>query len=171
VIVQAQRMITSALRNGGYGVNAQLLALSTDPSDSTTPVATMDDETQNLAVALNRSSGLTLPALVVTLDGDFTITAYTQNNYREAEIPFLIRYVVKDAEADKAQTNTYYTIQALEHCLAAWQLNQNAADRTHNNVQVISTTGMLHSKNWETIEDAFVTGGLRLTLLVRDITT
>lgn len=173
MVVPVLRMVTTALLSPTYGVNVQLPLLNIDPSDTVPPAITgILSELTSIELAFDRiPKDQTFPALLVSLDGEFDITANDMNNYREAEIPVLVHHVTKNIDTAKAFSESYYTMQAALHCLSAFQLNQNAGDRERNNVQILGVTAIRHTKNFQNLDDAFVTTGLKLTFTVRDVFT
>ena len=171
MILETIRMFADALATGSYGVNAQLTSLTYDGSDPRpASITTVADETRNNQVAIGRYPS-DYPCLTVELDEGATVVMSGEigTNNREAEIPVMVRYVQTNLEGDTGNQDAYYTLRAVEKCLAVFMDNVNASDRVRNYIQILVCNAVEHVELNESTEDAFVTGGLRVRFHVRDI--
>lgn len=171
MILETIRSCTAALNNVNYGVNRQITSMSFDGSDTTPtllPSNGIVDETSNDQVAVGRYPEVS-PCLVVTLDGSVQLDGEVVSNYRDAEVTLLIRYVSRDSEHAKGRSDSYYTLKAIQKVVRQWMSNENSSDRIRNNVQIIECLNIEHVQMFELIDDIIVTGGIHLTLKVRDI--
>jgi hypothetical protein len=168
MILEIIRMVTDALNDNTIGVNAHLLNIPVDGSDSVPEqIVTIVDETRNNQVAIGRYP-TEFPALVVTLDGTQPIEGDVLSDLRNAEVTVLIRYLCKNTDTLKGNCDTYYTMRAVQRCIQDFTGSLNMVYRVRNNIQIVDCISMEHLQLFENIEDANITGGIRATFKVRD---
>lgn len=170
MILETLRLVTNALNNATYGVNAQLDTLGLVAGDTAPPhVFTIVDETRDNQVAVGRYP-TTLPALTVVLVDDVTMWGQVQSDIRDGTIAVLIRYVFTNVETAKGNSDVFYTLRAVEKTLTTFNSPDSESDRILNNIQIVSCDTIIHTHLFENIDDAYVTAGLKATFRVRDIT-
>lgn len=171
MILETLRMVVDALQTGSYGVNYQIASGSFSDSDTgPDPVLSFYDETRNAQVAQGQIPvPMNYPGIVVTLQSDPDLIPEVENNYRDAHIEICITAVIKDTDTERANTNTFYTLRAIEQCIRVFNSNAHAQDRQRNNIQIINATAMRHTKQFKNPDDGLIMGSLQITYLVRDI--
>jgi hypothetical protein len=162
-------MVTDGLNNSTYGVSAQLVSVPTGSGEVLPTSVTAYDETRNADVAVGRYPEAWLPCLTVTLDGDVQLDGEVISGYRDATINVTIRYLTRDIEAHRGNSDVYYVLRAVQRALREFNSNANAADRTRNDVQILECQDITHINLFINIEDIYCTGAIRATFRVRDI--
>lgn len=165
--LETLRCLTDGLNNPTYGVNAQLLALPLDGSDTRpTPVALITDESRNFDAALKLIPD-TLPAIYVLLASS-TLDVFEMNGSSESDISLMIRYLVEDSDSAGAIADTHYTLRAVEKALVAFNSNANASDRVRNGVQLYAMKEVIRDTVTRFSEDKVITAGVQVTFHARD---
>ncbi|HEY4321719.1 MAG TPA: hypothetical protein VGM77_11155 [Gemmatimonadales bacterium] len=173
MLVQTLRMVATALSHPDYGVNARLALLERDGSDPLPPlITTVLDTTSSNLTAFGRvpQDKQKLPMLFVDIADQFDLTPSVFANYRQADIPIVIGYVVANVETAEAFRNSAYIMQSVMDCLEVFEKNGNAADRTRGNVSILCSSAMNWSKHLDNINDSFLTDALKVTYTVRALT-
>lgn len=169
MIVETIRMVADALATGSYGVNTQLASLPLDTGDTVPAnVVTIADETRDDEVAVGRFPS-SLPALVVTLDGNPTLQGDVVSGIRDGTISVVIRYLTTDVESSKSVTDTYNTLRAVARTMKTFNSNAQSAARSRNDVQIIECLGIEVTQTFKQIDDANNTGAVRVQFRVRDV--
>ena len=168
MILESIRAVADALNSTSYGVNVQFDTMAFDGTDSAPPdIAVVADETRDNSVAVGRYP-TTFPALVVTVDGDTVLDGEVVSDNRDGDISIIIRYLTKNADTAEGNSETLYTLRAVQKCLRDFNSNTNVGDRVRNNIQIIECLKIEHLQLFENISDANITGGIRATFKVRD---
>lgn len=171
MILETVRVVSAALENLTYGVNAQLASLDIDSGDTVpTNIVTIGNETEDFLVAMGRVV-TPFPSLSVALDGDADLDGEVLTTIRDAEIPIAIRMGLSNDQAQNGLRDTYYYLRAVIKTLRDLSSNSNIADRTRNNICVAEILELTHRPLFREIEDTngIVTGQLIVTYKVRDV--
>ena len=171
MILETIRVVSTALSNGEYGVNAQLSNLDIDSGDTVpTNISKVANETEDFGVALGRVA-TPFPSLNVALDGDVDMDGEVQTTFREGEVTLVIRLGLANDQSDDGMRDTYYYLRAVEKTLRVLSSNVKEDDRKRNNICVAEILDMTHKTLFREIEDtnAIVTGQLVVKYKVRDV--
>lgn len=169
MIVETIRAVADALSTGSYGVNTQIGNLTVDGTDDRPPqIAVIADETRSDEVAVGRYP-TQYPCLVVTLDGNPTLSGDVVSGTRDGEVSVVIRYITKDAESAKSVVDVYNTLRAVMRTLKQFNSNSQSSDRLRNDVQVVECLSVEVTQTFNQIEDVFNTGAVKATFRVRDV--
>lgn len=170
VLLETIRMVTAALNNPTYGVNAQLPTLNLDSGDTTpADIPLITDETVNGEAARGRVPKETRPVIAVMLAEDVDVPPEEANTgIVDSEVKVDIRIATSDVETQRGATDQYYYMKAVERCMREFLNNTNAADRSRNGVLLESCTIMGSLRLHLPIDDEDIHGGIRVTLQVRD---
>jgi hypothetical protein len=170
MILETIRIVSEALENGTYGVNAQLSSLDIDSGDTVpTNIVKVGNETEDFLVAMGRVV-TPLPSLNVALDGDVDLDPEVMTIVRDGDVVIAIRVGQSNDQAQNGMRDTYYYLRAIQKTLRDLSANGNIDARTRNNICVGEITEMIHRPLFREIEDtnAVVTGQLIVTYRVRD---
>lgn len=171
MLLETLRMVTDALNSATYGVNTKLSGLSIDSGDSIpTSLAAIVDQTRSQDVAVGRYPA-EFPCLVVSLNGDTQLNGFLYSDVRDGNVSVVIRYITQAENMATGVSEGFYVLRAVQQTLADFVSNDQAADRSRNNVQILEMTELVHRQMFENIDDANVVGALQTTFKVRDIAT
>lgn len=174
MILESIRMICDTLNTGslsGYSgsVNNLLLTIPKDSGDATPPsMSCIVDETRSDIVASGRYP-ITYPNLIVTVADNTRLDGETYSDNRDADVAILIRYVQSTNDGAVSTQNTYYTLRAVERCVANFMKSSNVLNRVRNNIQIIECNSIEHVPVYGVIEDLVCTGALKYIFHVRDV--
>ena len=171
MVLETLRMVQAGLASTSYGVNVQIASGSFANGDTgPAQVATILDETRSAELAQGiLPTGMSVPAVVITLNNSPDLAPEVESGNRDAHIELAITVAVRDPNTETANTNTYYTLRAVEKALRQFLSNAHSADRALNSIQIVNATGMIHNKQFKNPDDGLITGSLVVTFLVRDI--
>lgn len=168
MIVETLRAVTDALATGSYGVNYQISNLTVESGDSAPPeLVAVVDETRSDEVAVGRYPS-TLPALMVTLEGNPTLQGDVVSDSRDGEVSVLIRYIVSESDTSKSVTDSYNTMRAVLRTLKEFNSNTQAQARLRNGIQIVECLSIEMVQTFKNIDDAYVTGAVTARFRVRD---
>ena len=168
MILETLRMVTNGLNSSVYGVNVQLQTITTGSEDRLPESVTAFDETRNADVAVGRYPE-PLPCLTVTLDGEVELDGEVTSGYRDATVNVVVRYLTKDIEAHRGNSDVYYVLRAVQRSLKQFNSNTYAADRSLHDIHIIECLDISHLSLFMQIEDIYCTGAIRASFRVRDI--
>lgn len=178
MILETIRAITDCLISGsntmpsGSGsVNYILSNLPLDGADNRpVSMSIITDETRSDIVASGRYP-VQLPSLIVTFTDTAKLNGETYSDVRDADISLSIRFIQFDPSVTSNSTaDAFYTLKAVQKCLALYMSSDNVSQRIRNNIQIIECLSIEHVPMWGAIEDSVCTGALKYTFRVRDIT-
>lgn len=170
MIIETLRIVADALANQTYGVNAQLPLVPLDGSDPVpSNVVTIEDETRNFDVALNKAPTDDYPQLLVALNNEVEMQGQVVSSVRESTVEVIIQYVALGVQTDTAIRDGYYTMRAVTKCITDLFDNANESARTRNGVHAQELMSMRHGNSVTYEQDAKVSISLILTILVRDV--
>lgn len=171
MLAEVLRLTTQWLAGSTYGVNAQLVAMTYDGSDTApAPLYAVHDEVTTEDAALVRIP-TTLPAALVTVD----VATMQQNEavpeVGDGSITLTIRIATEErADAATSKLEASYYLRALAWCLRAWvRADSSGTTRVRNGVQILEIGPMEFNALHERIEERLISAGARLTLVVRDV--
>jgi hypothetical protein len=163
MVKETLQMITAALKDSTYGVNAQL-------SGSGVPlIASIGAEVDDNEVALGNPSK-PYPSLSVTLNEPLQLVGEVDTFYRDGiDMAIAVAYMGRDVAIAKGNSEMWDTMRAVQRCFRDWLRNINASDRQLDGIQVIASTGMEVLPNTSGPEDVLIPGGIIIRLRTRDI--
>lgn len=162
MILESCRLLTDWLNDPSNGVAAMLATTPRDAGDPLPTLGTIADETRNDLVAQQRLPSLpgvgVNVEIVNELDGE--VATYT----RDGRPTLLIRYgVAKDATSTGVR-DAAYVLRAIIKSIRLF----NASTRTRNQVDIYSCLQLSYTPMWRPIEDAIITGAVRVQFQARD---
>ena len=171
-MIEGARSVTDWLQHATYGVNAKLALVPRDPDDPAPPsLALIADETRHLHAALglmpDPKQPDQYPCLLVAEDGTEISNADPQE-LGESRVTLLIRYGQRTVEPAKGLQASCYTLRAVLMSLRELHLPDHEAARTRNEIQLVVCEQMSLTPLFQEADDAWVTGAVRVTYLVRD---
>lgn len=170
MIIEAVTILTDALADPTIGVNAQLAGIPLLAGDATpAPVTFIGDEFRDDRVLMGDSPP-DLPAIYVTRDGPLILTGEVATNYRDTAAPVSVAiriFTTHHKDARDNRFNEYYG-RAVMRSLKLLMGNAHEADRTSGDIYVISIEQMLWTPLREEVSGCIITGGVAVTLNLRD---
>lgn len=171
MILETVRIIADWLAHPTFGVNAVRLAVPRDTGVEIFPAVTVLDSTRDGRVARGGVPALTpseFPALLVTPadqpveQGSPVVRPWPPDTV----VTVLIRYATQQLDTARAEREASQTIRAVWRAIGSLITQRTAVERA--GVLVIGARSLQAATLYESTEDGTVTGGVLVTLHVRD---
>lgn len=172
--IETCRIIADWLEHATYGVNAMLDTVPLAGADVVPDDVTVFNAADDKMAALRQipTDATELPALVVMLEPSAIEQAFPANQPfpPDAQVDVLIRYEAKDSTTQKAVRDESYTTRAIWRSIGQL-MNTSAGNtaRSRNSIQLYGIVGMRALTLDAPTQDAVMSGGVMLSLRVRDI--
>jgi hypothetical protein len=171
VIVEAVRMIAAVLEDPTNGVNALLASMPRDGADprpaNVTVLNAADDD-----INVGEGTSTAFPYVIVDIHAPLTAPGQVMSGVRDYEVPVLVGYVVKGGTERQNFASTDYTMRAIAASLARGLLAAGKRDTagTRNNCRLFKASDIRYGPTEQQHNAGIMTGGLTVTLTLRDIT-
>lgn len=179
--VETIRCVADALASATYGVNVLLASRTRDGSDPVPSNVTVYDDTRHGWVSRMQyvpdalPSGVTLPALLVTLNTDsieFDVNPKPTNGakcVRSAEVPVAIHYLARGSTSASEMIDALYTLAAVRDCLTILASPAGKSARQRNVVRLDRLTALEELKVMTPIDDVIVAGAVTCTWTAHEL--
>ncbi len=172
MILEALVLTADMLADATNGVNALLSAVPRLATDTTAPpaIATILDEARSSVAAQDRppERAIDFPALLVRQRDAAVLEGMVKTIIRDGDVPVVIGYVHREADAAKATRNGLYTMRAVQRCLRAFTRSDQVAARQLHSVTLLSIGQMQQLALDDPWGDAWRTAALVVTWKARD---
>lgn len=178
-MIEAARLILEALLDATDGVNAKLVAMTTDDSDPTPAAfeaANIVELSSDARAALRRPDEADIdaadlyPALLITvpsvqwLDGE-----WAQIGDRiQARVTIEVRLALTEDDPAVAMRETNYRMKALEQSIRAFSRGQDMTVRRRNGVELSTLESVERLVVTNVPEDSLLTGVVRMVWAASD---
>lgn len=168
MILNTIRLIADALGSPIIGVNAKLATMDFAEDDAPANIALVADETRNDTVALRQAPDTT-PALLVTADDSVDVSSNLLNSRaQDATVSVVVHYIGSHVLTGTGRTDYYHTMRAVRSTIGDLFDPANEAARTRNGILAMDYETMTLVEPGTFKETGTITGGLRVTVRVRD---
>jgi len=170
VLLEVNRILADWLDDATYGVNTKLALVPLDGTDVVPVDVTVFDETRNDRAAMGRIPD-TLPAVVVSVqEVEYSDPQQPHvTNEVDARVTVLVRYGQREVVGETGLSDAYYTLRAVMMSLRELHTNEQAAARARGSVHLSYCDDIRQVPMTQETEDAWVTGAIRATYVVRDL--
>lgn len=170
MILESLRIVTDALRDPAYGVNAQLDGIPVDDEDAVPEqVVFIGDSTRDEEVA-EWIAPPRVPAIYVVQASPASLEGDSPTGRRDGErIALGLWYIGRDSDRARSNTSAHYTLRAVVRTLDTLFSNVNAADRTRNSVSLIDLDSLTWGEASASIGEKGASGAVVMIARARDM--
>lgn len=175
MMLETVRVVADWLSDATYGVNALRSTVPTDTGVTAAPALTVFDSTRDGRVARGGVPQLPLtsfPCLLVTPADQPAdqVSPAVRPTPADLSVTVLVRYATIQLDTALAERDTSQTLRAIQRSLGQlFVTSAGESARSRAQVQVISYSDLRVATLYESMDDATVTGGVSITLRVRDL--
>jgi hypothetical protein len=173
MLIETIRSLSDGLQSGTYGVNVQITGLpldGADPRPATMSLIANSTKARWVAQSALPPSGSVFPCLAVYLE-ETELDPEVRGGVplREGKVNVHIRAFDRDSQTDRGLTDMYYVMRAIERCIKTYMSDAHWTERVRNNIQIEEclTLNILNDTTFH--DDNLISGGLKATFRVRDL--
>lgn len=170
--LEALRLLADWFGNATYGVNAHIPGVTRSGGDAEPAAfALIADATENAFAARGQfpQADASYPCLLLRLGQSTAVESHAKCGVRDGEVEILLAYADLNSDSVAGLRNAEYRLRAIERSFEDWWTQGAASDRLMNGVVAWYAASPLAVVDpFVPVEDKTITGGLRVTLKMRD---